>query len=409
VTHVAFVDPIGGVAGDMLLAAFLDAGAPEDAVARAVEAVLPSRVVLDTEMVRRAGLRARLLKAAWRSSPGAAPPPAHRIGDLLAMIDSAPGLSPRVREGARAIVDALGEAEARVHGRSPGQLELHELGDDDTLLDVVGVAAALEALAVDQVLVGTIPLGTGEGLREAPGHPGMPLPSPLTLELLRGFTVRGAGTHETVTPTGAAILAVLGHPSASFPDLVVEAIGYGAGARDPDGMPNVVRVVLGSPSRGTADEEVPERPLTMLETNLDDMSPEFVADAVTALLRAGALDAWTSPVAMKKGRPGVLLSVLCDPRDESAVRAVFFETTSTFGVRSHTVRRAELARRTETVEVGEGTVRVKVGSLGGRVVSVKPEHDDVAAVAERSGRPAREVHEEAVAAARVLRFVPAGP
>jgi uncharacterized protein (TIGR00299 family) protein len=322
------------------------------------------------------------------------------------MIDRAPGLSSRVRQRAMAMVDALGEAEARVHGRSPDQLELHELGDDDTLLDVVGVAAALEALAVDQVLVGTIPLGTGHGLREAPGHPGMPLPSPLTLDLLRGFAVRGAGTHETVTPTGAAIL---GQPSGSFPDLVVEAIGYGAGARNPDGVPNVVRVVLGSPSLATADVEIPERPLTVLETNLDDMSPELVADSVTALLRAGALDVWTSPVAMKKGRTGVLLSVLCDPRDERGVRTVLFETTSTFGVRSHTVRRAELARRTETVEVGEGTVRVKVGSLSGRVVSVKPEHDDVAAVAERSGRPARDVHEEAVAAARVLRFVPAGP
>lgn len=412
-SKLLYVDVVGGAAGDMLLAALLDAGADPERVRSAVDAVLPGRFELDTEVVRRSGIRARLL----RIRPG---PPrdagqegrpvrqaedlqARPFRDLVEALEAAP-LSEGVGSRARLVLDLLGAAEAHVHGIDPAELLLHELGDDDTLLDLVGVAAALESLDVGRLLVSTIPLGAWntEG-RHA--HGAVPLPATVTLELLKGFTVHGAGVGETVTPTGAAILAALGTPVDSFPEMRIEAIGYGAGNDDPHGYPNVVRVILGEQADEIFQGGAPiERNLLVIEANLDDMTPELVADAAGALLAAGALDAWTTPVVMKKGRAGLVLSALCEPAAAARLRNALFETTSTFGVRSYPVRRAELERRTVTVSIGEDAIRVKVGVLGGRVMSASPEHDDVAEVARRRGLPVRLVHEEASGAARSLRF-----
>jgi uncharacterized protein (TIGR00299 family) protein len=413
VTRVLYVDVVGGAAGDMLLAALLDAGVPEAPVWKAIEAVVPGRFVCRVDQVRRAGLRAALLRIA----PGPAAPDAdvplqpRTLSSLLAAIDQA-SLSARVARVARMVLVRLGEAEARVHGADPQALALHALGDDDTLLDVVGVAAALEAGGVERVLVSAVPVESDGWLPPRDGHPGVPLPAPVTLDLLRGFRSRSGGTGEVVTPTAAAILSAVGSPSEGFPDVRIESVGYGAGTNDPPDRPNVVRVVLGSEEKDAGalghDADGPAtRELVVMEANLDDLTPELVADAAQALLSAGALDAWTTPAAMKKGRAGVVLSALATPEAESRLRSVFFESTSTFGVRSHRVRRAELERRIVGVDLPDGTVRVKLGFLGGAVVSATPEHDDVAAVAARAGRPVRRVYEEAVAAARALRLTSA--
>lgn len=381
---VAYVDPIGGAAGDMLLAALVDAGAPIEAVRYAVDAVLPGRFRIDSEEVRRGGLRARLLSIdrGRDGSPGAS----RGFRELTGWLEAG-NLSPAVAERARTVLDRLGRAEARVHGLDLDELVLDELGDDDTLLDVVGVAAGLEALDVKEVLVGPIALAD---------------PGPATLELLQGFAVKGTGSGETVTPTAAAIFAALGAPTERFPEMTIQSMGYGAGTRDPSDRPNVVRVVLGTMAR-TEGEGARRRDLVVLEANLDDLTPELVADAVQALLAAGALDAWTVPAHMKKGRPGAIISALCEPDREKVLRRVLFETTSTFGVRAHDVRRAELERRVVSVPLAGGTVRVKVGLLEGRAITATPEHDDVAQVAVASGRPVRELYEEALAAAREFR------
>jgi uncharacterized protein (DUF111 family) len=194
--------------------------------------------------------------------------------------------------------------------------------------------------------------------------------------------------------------------------MIIEAIGYGAGTRDPADRPNVVRVVLGSEAsvstivNPSTHDDLAVRDLVVMEANLDDLTPELIADAVQALLSAGALDAWTTPVQMKKGRPGLVLSALCEPEVEERLRSVFFETTSTFGVRSYHVGRAELERRTVSVDLSDGSVRVKIGLLGGRVVTTTPEHDDVASVAARAGRSVRHVYEEATAVARSAWLAP---
>ncbi|HKN50234.1 MAG TPA: LarC family nickel insertion protein, partial [Actinomycetota bacterium] len=211
---------------------------------------------------------------------------------------------------------------------------------------------------------------------------------------------RAGGAGEIVTPTAAAILAALGASTDSFPEMTIGSIGYGAGTKDPPDRPNLMRVVVGS----RAAQGAQARELVVMEANIDDLTPELMADAVQALFAAGALDAWTTPIQMKKGRPGILLSAIGEPGAEPRLRTTFFEATSTFGVRSHRVTRAELERRIATVELTDGSVRVKVGLLQGRVVTATPEHDDVAALAARAGRPVRRVYEEAAAAARALRY-----
>jgi hypothetical protein len=389
------VDPIGGVAGDMLLAALLDAGAPRDRVEAAVSSALRRPVSLVTAEVRRGGLRALALEPL--------PGPSARWGpqELLAAVEAAE-LDPGVRTRAGAVLERLLAAEARVHGVPLEELELDELGDDDTLLDVVGIAAALDGLGVERIVVSAIPLPASGSGSVGAGHG---LPAPAVLELLRGFEVRAsdaAGSHETVTPTGAAVLAALAEPPPGLPRLELEAVGTGAGRRDPAGVPNIVRVLLGSRPTVAGGGG---RELLVLEANVDDLSPELVPDAVEALVLAGALDAWTTPIVMKRGRPGVTVSALCEPEALAEVRRAFFESTSTLGFRIHAVARPELDRRVVEIELADAgpRVRVKVGFLDGRPVSAKPEHDDVVEAARKLGRPVRAVHAEASALA--LRFL----
>ncbi|HXN03798.1 MAG TPA: nickel pincer cofactor biosynthesis protein LarC [Candidatus Acidoferrum sp.] len=393
-TRIAYVDVVGGAAGDMLLASLLDAGAPLAAVVEAIEAVLPGRFTISVDSVHRAGLRASMLRALPTAggSPRPEPSPGRRARELLASIQAA-SLPDGVRRAAAEVILRLSEAEARVHGRDVAHLELDELGSDDTLLDVVGVAAALDALGIERLLVSSLPIAVGGTL--AGSHANWPLPPPATLELLRGFDIRGVTNGELVTPTAAALFAALAVRAPQPPPMTVEAIGYGAGTNDWDHRPNIVRVIMGTVA------EIPQgRQISLLEANVDDLSPQLVADAVQALREAGALDVWTTPVHMKKDRAGVLLAALCEPSSEATLAHVFFETTPTFGVRLNTIRRLELERTVRTLTLPDGSVSVKLGILNGRVMSATPEHDDVAALARRINRPVRMVHDEATAAAR---------
>jgi uncharacterized protein (TIGR00299 family) protein len=317
------------------------------------------------------------------------------------MVDRAP-LAPPIREKALAILSSLGEAEARVHGVDVRELELHQLGEDDTIIDVVGIAAAICSLGIDQILVSSIPLAVG-GQVETP-HGRLPLPAPATAELLRGFFVRGDGVGELVTPTAAAVLSALAQPATSLPLMRIGEVGYGAGTHDPVARPNVVRVLVGLPVDLDSAVASPARKITVLETNLDDLSPELVADAAEALRSAGALDVWVTHAQMKKGRPGVVLTAICRREDEERLTTVFFESTTTLGVRSSVVGRLELEREIVDLPTSQGHARVKLGLLGGRIISVKPEHDDVVELARQTDRPVRAVHDELVALARSSRM-----
>jgi hypothetical protein len=382
---IAYLDCVGGLAGDMLLSALLDAGAPEAALRDVPGRLGLDAVELRVERVERHGIGALHLDVDGGDAA---------IGDwpsIRGVLESA-DLADRVRARSHAVFARLAEAEASVHGVPPEQVHFHELGSVDTLVDVVGAVTLLDALDVKRLVCSPLPAGRGV-VRAAHGM--LPVPAPATVALLVGRPVYGVDLEaELVTPTGAALASTLADEWGPLPAMTVERVGYGAGTRDFPSRPNVVRVLLG-PAAAAADGEV-----VLLETNLDDLSPELVPDAAERCFAAGALDVWTAPIGMKKGRPGLLLSALARPEAEAAVARALLEETTTLGVRVSRLRRYELEREEWTVEVDGRPVRVKVGRLDGRVVNVAPEHDDCATVARATGTPVKSIWIAALAAAR---------
>jgi uncharacterized protein (TIGR00299 family) protein len=388
-TRVAYLDCVGGVAGDMLLAALLDAGAPQDALHDVVRALGFADVKVEVESVRRHGVAATHVRVVEDS-----PLPDRRATALLDLVASAP-LAPLVRERSLAALGRLARAESAIHGVPVEELVLHEVGGADTLVDVVGAFALLDALAVDDVVCSPIPYARGV---IATAHGTIPGPGPAVLALLEGCPVVGVDAEaELVTPTGAAIVTTASSSFGECPPITLERVGYGAGARELRSRPNLLRVVLGARASSAASADV-----VLLEANLDDLLPELVPDVADACRAAGALDVWTLPVQMKKGRPGVVVSAIARPEAEGAVARALLVHSTTLGVRAVPLRRYELERATREVSVREHAVRVKVGVLDGRVVNVAPEHDDCARVAAATGLPVKQVWAEALAAAHAF-------
>ena len=385
-TRLLYIDAVGGLAGDMLLGALLDAGADEERVAAGLHAL--AGVALESERVMRGPIAARHVRIVSDEGPH----PHRRWAGVRELIDAA-GLPVRAAERAHAVFAALARAEAAVHGIEPEEVHFHEVGALDAIGDVCGIALALESLEIEELTCSPLPLARG---MIGSAHGPLPLPAPATLELLRGAPVHGVdGEGELVTPTGAAVVAALAGAFGALPALRLQSIGYGAGTRDLAERPNVVRVLVGvRESAGGANAAA-----VMIETNLDDLSPELVPDAAERCFAAGALDVWVSAATMKKGRPGVVLAALARPADERAVAETMLRETTALGVRVSPVRRWELERRFVTVEVAGEAVRVKLGMLDGETVNAAPEHDDCRAVARRTGRPVKDVWAAALAAA----------
>lgn len=392
-TRLLYVDCVAGVAGDMLLGALLDAGASHERVEAGLAGLRVPGLALEVTRTERHALAATQVGVVAADHDHA-----HRSwADLRTIVEGA-GLPPRARERAQETFRRLAFAEAGVHGTEPDAVHFHEVGGVDALADVCGVALALEDLGVDRLMCSPLPMGRGV-ITSAHGR--LPLPAPATLELLKGAPLYGVELDvELVTPTGAALVAACAESFGPLPAMRVEAVGYGAGSRELPLLPNVVRVLLGEPT--SEHFEGGNSPVVLIETNLDDLLPELVPDAVEQAVRAGALDVWTTPAQMKKGRPGVVLSAIARPAEEPAVARALFATTSTLGLRVTTLRRWELDRSWEQVEVDGEPVRVKVGRLDGELVNVAPEHDDCASVARGSGRTTRAVWAEAFAAAERL-------
>jgi uncharacterized protein (TIGR00299 family) protein len=385
--RLVYLDCISGAAGDMLLGALLDAGADEDYVRRGLAALGVEGLELEVAGEECHGIGATRIRVTGGGGPS------RRWPDIRGLIDGA-GLPRRARDRAQAVFQALAEAEAAVHRTEPELVHFHEVGAVDAIADVCGIALALEALAVDELTCSPLPVPRGFA---SGSHGRLPLPAPATLELLEGAPLYGVDLDvELVTPTGAAVVGALATRYGELPPLRLESVGYGAGARDLPERPNLLRVVIGE---ALAEAPAPEGRVALIETNLDDLSPELVPDAAARCTAAGALDVWVTPVQMKKGRPGVVLSALARPADERSVTEALLRETSTLGVRISELRRVELERAWRTVEVAGQPVRVKLGSLGKETLSVAPEHDDCAQVAARTGRPVRSVWAAALAAA----------
>lgn len=381
---IAYLDLPSGISGDMLLGCLVDGGWPLAALRATVEqlGLPPGSWQVAAKTVMRGPLRATLV------SVDVVEGDRHRhLHDICALIELS-GLPPAVQARAIAVFLRLAQAEAAVHGTTVEEVHFHEVGALDAIIDITGVCMGLHALGVDQLYASSVPLGEGWTMTQ---HGRLPLPAPATLALLAAVeapTRPAPGPGELVTPTGAALLAEL----AEFrqPRMQLQRIGQGTGQKD-FAWPNVARLWLGEPLASGG--------LVQIETNIDDMNPELYGDVSQSLFDAGALDVWTTPIQMKKGRPGVLLSVLAPAACETALADILLRETTTLGVRVHPVSRHEAQRTFATVATAYGPVQVKIKWVEGAPVGAKPEYDDCVRVARSHKVPLRLVYEAAQAAA----------
>ncbi len=385
-------DALFGISGDMALGSLLDAGADLAAVNRALGGLGVPGLRVELGRVSRAGLACSQVRVVWDRAPeqhghepGRHGSHVHRPYPHIRQLLEEADVAPVVRARAQAVFARLAAAEAAVHGTDPEHVHLHEVGAEDAMGDVVGVAAALEDLGIVEITASALPAGGGT---VSAAHGTLPVPAPAVARLLVGWEmVPGPVAAELVTPTGAALLAALARPAASWPALRLEGGGWGAGQRDFPHHPNACRFVW-----GTREPQSPTLEMLLeLETHLDDQTPEQIAFVAERLFAAGALDVATSPLGMKKQRPGVRLWALVRPGESAAARAVLFAESTALGIRERPVRRWSLERSLERVTTPLGEVRVKVGREGAEVRNVAPEYEDCAALAREHGIPLKEV------------------
>ena len=397
-------DSIGGASGDMLLGALASIGADLAAIERTVRKFLPDGVRIASEPVADRGLHG--IRATvqckkphahdhWPDAHGHSHAPHRTLQEITAMLQS-PALDATTRTLVLAVFQRLAVAEGKIHGRKPTQVHFHEVGATDSIADIVGCCLALRQLEVAGVSVGPLPCGVGS-IQCA--HGVMPNPAPATLELLAGLEVSQTDEpFELVTPTGAALLgtwcAELQPPPATAQ---VVRTGFGFGRRELRNRPNVLRAtLLEGATRSDRPVGSDGSAILVLETNLDDCNPQWIGELIARLLTKGALDAWATPVVMKKGRPGVILGVLAAAEKEEALREEIFRATTTFGIRSHAVTREMLDRRFETAQTPFGAVRMKVGSRKGEEIVRSPEFEDCARLARKHDVTPRLVYTAAV-------------
>jgi pyridinium-3,5-bisthiocarboxylic acid mononucleotide nickel chelatase len=419
--RIAYLDCFSGISGDMFLGALVDAGVPFELLQQTV-AALHVGAKLEISRVDRNGISATKIDVVvngrkdqpreefWAAETehhedhhdhahGEARSHSHsrRLGEILKIIAASP-IGERAKQTASAIFTALGEAEAKVHNVPVEEVHFHEVGAADAIVDIVCAAVGAEALQVGRILAS--PLNVGSGTVRC-AHGVMPVPAPATLELLKDVPVySGEVQKELVTPTGAAIVKVLAAEFGERPLMSTETIGYGAGTRDFPQHSNVLRITVGEAvdpsSAAVGFNDGPKEEIVILEANLDDLSPQIIGYVADQVLSEGALDVFTTLVQMKKGRPGMLLTVLAKPQDESKLRGLLFRETSTLGIRSRREQRHILARRHESVQTEWGTIRIKIGSIGDTDSQFAPEYEDCRRIAAEQRVPLKQVMQEAL-------------
>ncbi|MCZ6793036.1 MAG: nickel pincer cofactor biosynthesis protein LarC [Planctomycetota bacterium] len=438
----AFFQPFSGISGDMTLGALLDAGLPLGELETGLRSLAVEGFRLEVSQVQRGELRATRLRVVVEGPPaprepgeqlpsddhdhshghshdhshghghasgvsasgktaGSCGPPRRNLRDILRLIDES-RLPGAVQESATAVFRRLGEAEAHVHGVELQDVHFPEVGAVDSLVDIVGSCLALHLLDVDEVHSAPVHVGTGfvDG-----SHGRLPLPAPATLALLTGFPVRQVDSGaELTTPTGAALLTTLARSFGTMPDGRVTAVGFGAGDDRPGPVPNCLRVILGEGAGHGASDRV-----VLIETNVDDMSPEWSSHLMDKLFESGALDVFLTPILMKKSRPAHQVSVIARLSQEQSVTDTLFRESTTFGIRRSEVERSVLDREVRPVRTEWGDVRIKVGRRGGAVVTAAPEYEDLKRLAERANLPLKEAHEVVMRLYRSTESDPVGP
>jgi uncharacterized protein (TIGR00299 family) protein len=379
VTRIAYLDCFSGVSGDMLLGTAIDAGVAVDDLRSELAKMPLEGYRLESRRVTRASLAATQAIVDVSDEQ-----PPRTLEDVLSILESSRLPEEDVRRG-RDVFTCLAEAEARVHGETVETVHLHDVGAVDAIVDVMGTIAGWRLLGVDEVFASALP--TGEGVTSGP-HGTLPVPAPATLELLSRAKAplrkMNGGSGELVTPTGAAIVTTL----ATFdrPEMTLERIGYGAGSRDPEDRPNVLRMWIGERA------DAPARSMVLIETNIDDMTGELLGYVQEKLMAEGAADAWFTPIQMKKGRPALMLSVICSEANEERVARTILRETSTLGVRVRPVHRWEAEREVLEFESSIGPAAVKVKRLPDEPPRVAPEYESCKKLAERTGLPIADVY-----------------
>ncbi|MGD2111243.1 MAG: nickel pincer cofactor biosynthesis protein LarC [Phycisphaerae bacterium] len=386
--NVAYFDCFSGAGGDMIVASLIDAGADAQTLREGLSGLGVEGYALSIERINKQGFAATRFHVQLDRDCSQ---PHRHLKDVVGVLERST-LSASVQRRAVSVFTRLAEAEAKVHGTTVEQVHFHEVGAVDALLDVVGAVLGLELLGVERVVCSAVPTGSGTVVCE---HGVIPVPAPATAELLRGVPL--ASTEETgelLTPTAAAVLTTLAVEFGPLPAMTVRSVGHGAGTRDGKRVANVLRVMVGE----CADDADTDS-ISVVEANLDDATPEVTGHCMERLFAAGALDVYAVPIQMKKSRPGVVLTALCEHARAAELEAIIFAETPTFGVRRHSVTRAKMRRRHETVSTRFGEIRMKVGERGG-VVTASPEYEDCQSAAKKHGAALRDVMAAANAAWR---------
>ena len=377
-----YFDCFAGASGDMILGALVAAGVEPHALIERLNALSVSGFKVDFETVNRSGI------SATHARVHTAEQHVHRhLSDILKIIyDSR--LTDGVKQRAALVFSRLAEAEAHVHNEPVDRVHFHEVGALDAIVDIVGAAICFELLDIEKFVCS--PLHVGSGTVNM-AHGLFPVPPPAVAELLKGVPVYSTEIKgELVTPTGAAIITSVCSEFGPLPSLTLERSGYGAGTREYEKFPNVLRVLIGEEIRKIADEQ-----LVMIETNVDDLSPQVMGHMMDKALQLGALDCYFTPIVMKKSRPATLISILCRPHEREILSEMIFSETTTLGLRTFNVSRRALAREIVTVETQYGRIDVKVAHLNGKIVNQMPEYEQCRAAALRANVPLRVVEDEA--------------
>ena len=399
--RIAYLDILTGISGDMTLGALIDAGVDANQLQEELKGLLVSGWQLTAEKVSKAGIQAT--KATVSLNEHHQGHRHHRdYVELVEIIQSA-DLPAEVAEQSLAVLRTVAQAEATVHGVAVEKVHFHELAGVDTLIDIVGSVIGFRLLGVERIYSSALPVSHGY---VDTAHGRLPVPPPAVTEMLKGVPTFPVDIEaETVTPTGAALAISLAEQIGIFPPMIVESIGYGAGTMDFPNRPNILRLWVGKPSgvqHKAEDSRLVVDEVVTIEANIDDMTPELQPVVVEKLLEQGALDAWLTPIQMKKGRLAVKVSALAPVQKTEALVEVILTETTSFGVRVSRSQRRCLLRQTVMVTTPYGELPVKVGKIGRQVVTVAPEYEDCRQAARRHNVPLKVVYSAATAAAQVI-------
>ncbi len=382
-----YFDCFSGVSGDMILGALVDSGVDLETIKGELEKLNLTGYSLNAYQTKRGQISGTKVDVELTEAQNDSNHHGRHLSDIKKIIGES-NLSEEVKKRSLNVFQKIGVAEAEIHNISIEKVHFHEVGALDSIVDIVGSVAGIVSLNADKIYASSI--NTGEGMVKC-DHGTMPVPAPATVKLLEGIPCYSSGVKkELATPTGVAILSEMVDEFGSLPSMKIQSSGFGAGGHEIESTPNLLRLIIGE------TQEAADQNMVMVETNIDDMNPEFYDHITSRLFDAGAVDVFSSPILMKKNRPAQKLSILVPSTDFQKIQKIVFEESTTFGLRYYPVDRAILDRKNVTVETVYGSVNVKIGSLNGEVLQVAPEYEDCKVLAQQMQVPLKQIYNEAL-------------